>query len=146
MKMKNNNNHKPSILTIIFVLIIFTTYSVITHPTPSPENDNGSISPRVENPDPSLPTLTKFDFESLSELGEFWEMIRTDDFTDQNVNKENFGTKPYFTPVWFKDAFYKFGPHITYTNKDGIAQVYKDKEWYYICYLKTCMNVVFRGY
>ncbi|CAG8625041.1 3042_t:CDS:1, partial [Funneliformis caledonium] len=122
-----NNNYKPSILTIIFILIIFTTYSVITYPIPA-ENVNGSISPSVEYPDPSLPVLTKFEFESLPEPGEFWEMIRTDDNTDQNVNKENFGTKAYFTPVWFKDAFYKFGPHITYYKRDEIAQTYKDKD------------------
>ncbi|CAG8454380.1 17033_t:CDS:2 [Rhizophagus irregularis] len=111
------------------------------------KRDVDSLSPTLDHPDPSFPTLKLIDFNSIQQSGEFWEMIHTDDNSDNNSNdKKNFGTMLYFTPVWFNKAYNKFGPHLYYTNKENIDQKYKNKEWYEICYLKICMNVVFRTY
>ncbi|RGB39909.1 hypothetical protein C1646_739877 [Rhizophagus diaphanus] len=147
--MTKHNNTKSSILTTILIIIIYATYSVITFPIDKlPERrDMDSLSPTLDHPDPSFPTLKLIDFNSIQQPGEFWEMIHTDDNTDNNSNdKKNFGTMLYFTPVWFNKAYNKFGPHLYYTNKEDIDQKYKNKEWYEICYLKICMNVVFRTY
>ncbi|RIA96142.1 kinase-like domain-containing protein [Glomus cerebriforme] len=136
-----NNYNKPPILTIILILIIYSTYSVITIPIPNPPN-SPSLSPILDNPDPSFPTLKEIDFNSIKEPGEFWEMIHVDDYSDNNSNdRKNFGTVPYFSPVWFNNAYNKFGPHITFEKRVDIDQKYKNKQWYEICYLNICMNV-----
>jgi hypothetical protein len=147
--MKKHNNNKSSILTIVLIIIIYTTYSVITFPiNERRDNDSSaSLSPVLDHPDPSFPTLKLIDFNSIQQPGEFWEMIRTDDYSDKNSNdRKNFGTMLYLSPIWFNKAYHKFGPHLYYITKEDIDQEYKNKEWYEICYLKICMNVVFRSY
>ena len=145
--MKDNNKNKP-ILTIIILLIIFTTYSVITAPIPECNNTSTeSLSPTLDHPDPSFPTLVETSFGCIPESGEFWEMIHMDDYSDNQTDRQNFGTTAQYGPVYFRGAYNKFGPHIRYGKKEDIDAKYKGKQWYYICYLTTaCMDVVFRDY
>src|SRR4051812_2944608 len=132
--MKNYNKNKPSILTIIIILIVFTTYSVITLPIP---DDDSSLTPTTDHPDPSLPTLVKIKFDSIPQPGEFWEMIRVDDYSDTNSNdRQNFGIVGYYSPVYFNNAYNRFGPHLFYDDGEEIDKKYQSKDWYKLCYLE----------
>src|SRR3954467_13174915 len=109
--MTKHNYNKSSILTTILIIIIYTTYSVITFPINEvPDNDSSPIlSPQLDHPDPSFPTLKKIDINLIQQPGEFWEMIRTDDYSDKNSNnRKTFGTMLYLSPVWFNKAYNKF--------------------------------------
>src|ERR1041385_8097834 len=99
--MKKN---KPSILTIFIILIVFSTYSVITFPIP--ESNSTSLTPTTDHPDPSFPTLSEVKFESIPQPGEFWEMIRVDDYSDTNSNdRKNFGIGGYYSPALFNGGY-----------------------------------------